>query len=108
MVVIAALGTTLGIAARPYTHIHSIDRRPVRAANGERMVDEQLAQSLRVDPSSVQRGVEATPSAPMRRLEARVNRGRAGAVSGEESIGEFKESVGSAMDAFVERATEVV
>jgi len=43
----------------------------------------------------------------MRRFEAQVN-GRWDGIRGEESIGEFEESVGPAVEAFVERATEGV
>ena len=41
----------------------------------------------------------------MRRLEAQVN-GRRDAIGGEESIGEFEESIGPRVKAFVERITE--
>ena len=106
MIVVAALGTTLGIAARPHTHVHSVDRRFVRAADGEWMAHKQVAQSLRVDPSSVQRGVEAAPATAMRRLQAQVSGGRADAVRSEDGVGKLEESVSPAAEAFVERAAE--
>ncbi len=73
------------------------------------MADEQFPQSLGVDPSPPeQRGVEAAPSATMRRLEAQVDRRRYGAaaVRGEEGGGELEKSIGPTVEAFVEGATE--
>ena len=69
------------------------------------MMSEELPQGFGVDPPAPERGVEATPAAAMRRLEAEVN-GRGGGIRGEESIGELEEGVGPAAEAFVERATE--
>jgi hypothetical protein len=90
MVVEAALGTTLGIAAGPHAHVHGKDGRFVRAADGERMADKQVAQGFGVDPPPVQRGVEGAPAATMRRLEAQVSGGRDGGVRGEDGVGEFE------------------
>src|SRR5215210_4705528 len=52
-----------------------------------------------------QSGVEAAPSATMRRLEAEVDGGRYG-VCGEEGVGKVEESVGPTVEAFVERVAE--
>jgi hypothetical protein len=51
VVVVAALGTALGIAARPYAHIHGEDGRLPYGA-GERMASQKLPQGFVVDPSS--------------------------------------------------------
>jgi len=76
-------------------------------SGGERVAGEQAPQSLGVDPSPVQSGVEAAPATLMRCLEAQMY-GRGESVSGEEGVGEFEESVGPAMEAFIERAAEAV
>jgi hypothetical protein len=108
MVVEAALGTTLGVASGPHAHVHGVDGRFVRAVDGERMADKQVAQGVGVDPPPVQRGVEAAPAATMRRLEAQVSGRRDGGLRGEDGVGELEESVGSAVEASVERAAEGV
>jgi hypothetical protein len=108
MVVEAALGTTLSIASGPYAHVHGKDGRFVRAAEGEWMAGEQPSQSFGVDPSPVQRSVKAAPSTTIRCLEAQVNGRRDSGVRSEDGVGQFEESVGSGMEAFVERVTEGV
>ena len=50
---------------------------------------------------SIQRGVKAAPAATMRRFEAQVNR-RRNAIRTEEGVGELEESIGPAVEAFVE------
>jgi hypothetical protein len=107
MVVVAALGAALGVAPRPNTHIHGVDGGVFAFSGGERVAGEQAPQSLGVDPSPVQSGVEAAPATLMRCLEAQMY-GRGESVSGEEGVGEFEESVGPAMEAFIERAAEAV
>ena len=71
------------------------------------MRGEQPTQRLGIDPSPVQRGVEAAPTTTVRCLEAQVDGGRDG-VGGEDGVGEFEEGVGSALETFVERAAEAV
>src|SRR5215217_7293161 len=44
----------------------------------------------------------------MRGLEAQVGGGRAGAVCGEDGVGQFEEGVAPTVEAFVERAAETV
>ncbi len=51
--------------------------------------------------------LEAAPAATMRRLEAQVDRRRDG-VRGEEGVGELEKSIGSTVEAFVERVAETV
>jgi hypothetical protein len=66
------------------------------------MAGEQIAQDLRIDTSMRQSRVEASPSAPVRGLEAQMDRRRDGGVRTEEGVGELEESVGSLVEAFVE------
>ena len=68
------------------------------------MAGEQIAQNLRIDTSMRQSRVEASPSAPVRGLEAQVAR-RRGGIRTEDSVGEFEESVGSVVEVFVERVS---
>ncbi len=103
VVVEAALGTTLGIAAIPHAHVHGVDGQ---FTSGEWMADKQVAQGFGLDPPPPERGVEAAPATTMRRLEAQVSGGRDGGLRGEDGVGEFEEGVGSAVEAFVERAAE--
>jgi hypothetical protein len=70
------------------------------------MADEQVAQELRVDTSTGHSGVEAPPSAPVGGLEAQVDGRRSGSVRAEDGVGKLEEGVASAVEAFVERATE--
>ena len=72
------------------------------------MAGEQPPQSFGVDPSPIQRGVEAAPAATMRCLEAQVNGRRDGGVRSEDGVGELEESVAPAVEAFVERVAEAV
>jgi hypothetical protein len=72
------------------------------------MAGEQIAQDLRIDTSMRQSHVEASPSAPVRGLEAQMDRRRGGPVRGEDGVGELEESVGSVVEAFVKRVAEAV
>ena len=101
----ASLGAALRVAAGPYAHVHGVDGRIVFSP-GERVACEQVAQSLRVYSSPVERGVEVTPAAAVRCFEAQVDRRRNG-LCGEDGVGELEEGVCSAVEAFVERAAEV-
>jgi hypothetical protein len=104
MVVETTFGTALRVAARPHTHVHGVDGR---SASSKRMAGEQPPQSFSIDSSLVQRGVKAAPAAAMRRFEAQVN-GRTDGVRGKDGVGEFEESVASAVEAIVERVAEGV
>jgi len=99
MVVVAAFGATLRVRAIPHAHVHGKDGRSF--ASSEWVTGEQLPQGFGVDPSSVQSGIKAPPAASMRRLEAQVN-GRGDDVGGEDGVGELEESVGPAVETFVE------
>jgi hypothetical protein len=106
MVVETVIGAALGVAAGPHAHIHGVDGR--RCASGrKRIAGEQSPKGFGVDPPSIQGRVEASPAAPMRRLEAQVNGRRDGLRRGEESIGELEEGIGPTVEAFVvERVAE--
>ena len=104
VVVEAAFGAALGIAAGPHAHVHGVDGLLVLCP-GERVTGEQAAQGLGVYSPMPQRGVEAAPSATMGRLETQVDRRRYG-VCAEESVGELEEGVGPAVETRVERVAE--
>jgi hypothetical protein len=70
------------------------------------MAGEQFPQGFGVYVPSIQRGVKAAPAATMRRFEAQMNGRRNGGVRTEQSVGELEESIGPAVEAFVERVTE--
>jgi hypothetical protein len=65
VVVEATFGTGLGVAAIPHAHVHGIDWRMAPPSVAQRMAGEQVPQRLLVDLSSAERGVEATPAAPV-------------------------------------------
>ena len=102
MVVEAALGARLGVAACPHAHVHGVDRRSLAS---EGVADHQRAQGLGVDPSPFQRRVEATPTATVRGFEAQVN-GRRDDARGEHRVADLEERVGAPIEAAVERAAE--
>jgi hypothetical protein len=82
MIVVSALGAAFRVGSRPHAHVHGVDGYLILVARGERMADEQPPQGFGVDPSPVQRGVEAAPAPSMRGLEAQMSRRRGGAICG--------------------------
>ena len=100
MVVVAALGARLGVAARPHANVYGVDGRAT--SSSERMAGEQAPQGLVVDTSAIQRGVEAAPATTVRRLQAQVDGRGDGGVSGEDGVGKFEEGVGPTVEAVVE------
>jgi hypothetical protein len=103
MIVVAALGAALRVAAIPHAYVHSVDWRCF--ASSKRMASEQSPQSFSIDPPSIQSGIKATPAATMRHFEAQVN-GRRNGICTEKGVGELEESIGPTVEAFVERVTE--
>jgi hypothetical protein len=81
MVVVSALGARLRVAPGPHARVHGKDERFVHTTRDERMTAEELAQGFGVDPSAVQRGVEAAPAATVGGLEAQVRAGEGAAPS---------------------------
>jgi hypothetical protein len=69
--------------------------------------DEQLAQGPFFDAPAAQGGVEAAPAASVGGHEAQVDRRRNRAGGGEQGVGKLEERVGSALEAPVERVSEV-
>src|SRR3982750_4665663 len=100
MIVVATLGTAFRVAPRPHTHVHGVNRRWF--TSGERMAGEQLPQGRRVDPSLVQRRVEATPPAAVGWFEVQMNR-RGHHLSGKDGIAELEQRVGTALETAVEQ-----
>jgi hypothetical protein len=64
MIIVAALGTRLRIAAIPHAHVHGVDGR-CSASSSKRMANEQSPQSFGVYVPSIQGGVKAAPAATM-------------------------------------------
>jgi len=103
MIVVATLGTAFRVAPRPHAHVHGVNRRWL--TSGERMAGEQPPQGRRIDPSLVQRRVEATPPAAVGWFEAQVDR-RRHHLCGKDGIAKLEERVGAALEAAVERVSE--
>jgi hypothetical protein len=96
VVVVAALGRALGIAARPGGHIHGEHQRVgVRQGAGE-----QVAQPLGVDLTAGQGGVGAAPATPVDWLQAQVRqrRDRGGA---QQRVAQVEQRIGAAGEAGV-------
>jgi hypothetical protein len=62
------------------------------------MTGKQIAQDLRIDMTMGQSRVETSPSAPVRGLEAQVDRS---CIRTEDGVAELEESVGAVVEAFV-------
>jgi hypothetical protein len=78
-------------------NVHGVNRRWSTSA-GERMAGEQPPQGKRVDPSPVQRRVEATPPTTVGWFEAQVDR-RGHHLCGKDGIAEFEQRVGATLEA---------
>ena len=105
VVIEAALGARLGIAARPYRDVHRVDRRGAPTVVSQGATGEQIPQVLLVDASLAQRRVEAAPPPPVNRRQTQVRR-RGDGARGQEGIGQLEERVGSSIEALVERVAE--
>jgi hypothetical protein len=102
MIVVASRSGLLSASQRGHTLTSTAQRRASRpASERKRMVGEQPAQSVGIDPPPIQRGVKASPAATMRGLQTQVHR-RRDSVSGEEGVGELEERIGATVEAFVE------
>jgi hypothetical protein len=102
VVVVAALGRALGVAARPGGHV---DREHQRATIRQ-VADQQVAEPLGVDAAARQSGVDAAPAAPADRLQAQVRqrRDRPGA---QQRVTELEQRIGAAGEAGVQLGPEV-
>jgi hypothetical protein len=101
MVVVAALGRALGIAARPGGHI---DREHQRAG-GRQGAGEQVAQPLDLDAATGQGGVDAAPAAPVDRLQAQV-RQRRERLGAQQGIAQLEQRIGAAWEAGMQLVAE--
>jgi hypothetical protein len=73
MIVVTALGTALGIAARPSGYVHGVGRGALlREAIVEGLLGQQVPHRLRVDVSLAEDSIEATPTSPVGGSEAQV------------------------------------
>src|SRR5207302_1499551 len=102
VVVEAAVGARLRVAARPDAAIDRVDRLPA----GQRIAWQQRPQAGLVEPAVGQRGVAAAPAPPMPGLGAQVYRWGQGA-GGQQRLGELEQRVATAVEAGVEVITEV-
>jgi len=101
VVIVAALGACLGIAACPDAHIDGIGR----VATGQWTRGDGSAERLVVDVSLGQRGVHAAPSAAVKRDQAQM-RERRGRSAGQERVADLEPRVGAPTEAGVEVGAE--
>jgi len=101
MVVVAALGPALGIAARPGGHSHR-EHHWVGRWQG---TGEQVAQPLDLDAATGQGGVGAAPAAPVDWFQAQVGqrRNRRGA---QQRVAQLEQRVGATGEAGVQLGSE--
>jgi hypothetical protein len=107
MVIVAALRAAFRIAARLHAHIHGVDGSAVLSKG---VASDQLPQSSFIAPSSILPSLSAAyrlcpRAATVHRLQAQVDRRRDN-TGCEDSLGEFEQSVGVAIEALVEGVTE--
>jgi hypothetical protein len=102
VIVEAALGRALSVAARPGGDVHRVDRLPT----GQRVAGQQPAQPLRVDPPAGQRGVGAAPAAPVRGFQAQVRQGRDRPLGAQQRVGQVHQGVGAVGAAGVQLGAE--
>ncbi len=103
MVIEAAGGAGLGIAARPHADIDRIDGALVR----ERVLRDQRPQGRHVEAALGQGRIEAAPAAPIRRRRAQMDR-RGHGLHAEQGVDEIEEGGRSPREAGVERHPEGV
>lgn len=101
MVVVAALGAALSVAARPGRHI---DREHQRFGGRQRS-GQEVAEPFGVDVAADQRGVGAAPAAPMSRLQAQV-RQRRERLGAQQRITKVHQRIGAAGAAGVQLGAE--
>jgi hypothetical protein len=101
VVVVAALGRALGIAARPGGHIDGEHQR----VGVWQEAHQQIPQLLGVDAAADQGGIDAAPAPLVDRLQAQVGqpRDRGGA---QQSVVQLEQRIGTAGEAGVQLAPE--
>jgi hypothetical protein len=101
MVVVAALGAGLGVAAGPGADIDRVDGLPVM----EWVAGQQVAERLDVHPAVGERGVGAAPAPLVDRLQAQVGK-RWDRWSGQQRISQLQQGIGTAGEAGVQLGAE--
>jgi hypothetical protein len=91
MVVVAALGRALGVAARPGGHVHGEDWR----VGGRQTAREQVAEPLGIDLTAGKGGVDAAPAALVDWFQAQV-RQRRERLGAKQRVAELEQGVGAA------------
>jgi hypothetical protein len=102
MVVVAALGRALGVAARPGGHV---DREHQRVG-GRQDAHQQVAQPLGIDLTAGQRGVDAAPAALMDWFQAQV-RQRGDRRGAQQRVAQLQQRIGAAGEAGVQLSPEL-
>ncbi len=95
----------IGVASRPHRDVHGVDRGIASPSILDGVPREQLPQTSFVHASHTERGVEATPAAPMDGRQAQV-RWRGDGARGEDGVGKLEEGIGASIQAPVERVPE--
>jgi hypothetical protein len=101
MVVVAAAGRALGVAARPGGHVHGEHRR----VGGRQAAREQVAQPLGIDLTAGQSGVGAAPATLVDRLQAQA-RQRPKSLSAQQRVAQLEQRIGAAGAAGVQLGPE--
>jgi hypothetical protein len=102
MVVVAALGRALGVAARPGGHVHGEHQR----VGGWQVAGEQVAEPFDLDAAAGQRGVDAAPAALVDRLQAQVWQRRERRLAAEQGVAQLQQRIGAAGAAGVQLGPE--
>jgi hypothetical protein len=103
MVVVAALGRALGVAARPGGHVHGKDRR----VGGRQNARQQVAQPLGIDLTAGKGGVDAAPAALVDRFQAQVRQGWNRCRGAQQRVAQLEQGIGAAGEAGVQLAPEL-
>jgi hypothetical protein len=101
MVVVAALGAGLGVAAGPGADIDRVDGLPVM----EWVAGQQVAERLDVHPAVGERGVGAAPAPLVDRLQAQVGK-RWDRWRAQQRISQLQQGIGTAGEAGVQLGAE--
>jgi site-specific DNA recombinase len=104
VVVQAAFGGALGVAARPGGDVHRVDRLPTRQGRA----GQQFPQPLGVDPPTGQRGVGAAPAAPVGWLQAQLRQGCDRPLGAQQRIRQVNQGIRAAGAAAVQPGAEAL
>jgi len=101
VIVVAALGARLGVAARPDAHVDRVDRLPI----GEGVTRQEVTQRAARHAAAVEGGVGAAPPTTMGRGQAQVRR-REGWPRRQQGVHELEEGIGAIAEASVRVGAE--